>query len=72
MTPFIGENGNWWIGEKDTGMKAAADTAVSAGSGNTSAASPALIAVGIIAGLALLGNFGLILYIVLKRKKSFV
>ena len=50
----------------------AADTAVSAGSGNTSAASPALIAVGIIAGLALLGNFGLILYIVLKRKKSLV
>ncbi len=72
MTPFIGENGNWWIGEKDTGMKAAVDTAVQANSGNTSAASPALIAVGIIAGLALLGNFGLILYIVLKRKKSLV
>ena len=23
LTPFIGENGNWWIGETDTGVKAA-------------------------------------------------
>lgn len=22
LTPFIGENGNWWIGETDTGVKA--------------------------------------------------
>ena len=22
-TPFIGENGNWWIGTTDTGVKAA-------------------------------------------------
>lgn len=22
-TPFIGENGNWWIGNTDTGIKAA-------------------------------------------------
>ncbi len=74
LTPFIGENGNWWIGEKDTGVKAAAEAAVPAGSGNisASAASPALIAIGIIAGLALLGNLGLILYIVLKKKKNIV
>ena len=74
LTPFIGENGNWWIGEKDTGVKAAADAAVPAGSGNISesAASPALIAVGIVAGIALLGNLGLILYIVLKKKNSLV
>ncbi len=74
LTPFIGENGNWWIDKKDTGVKAAAEVAVPAGPGNISesAASPALIAVGIIAGLALLGNFSLILYIVLKRKKSLV
>lgn len=25
-TPFIGANGNWWIGEKDTGVTAAAST----------------------------------------------
>lgn len=24
-TPFIGENGNWWIGEVDTGVRAAAE-----------------------------------------------
>ena len=74
LTPFIGENGNWWIGEKDTGVKAAADAAIPAGSGNISesAATPALIAVGIVAGIALLGNLGLILYIVLKKKNSLV
>ena len=71
LTPFIGENGNWWIGEKDTGVKAA-DAAVPAGSGNISAASPALMVIGSVAGLALLGNLGLILYIVLKKKKSLV
>ena len=71
LTPFIGENGNWWIGEKDTGVKAT-DAAVHASSGNIStfATSPALIAVGSVAGLALLGNLGLIFYIVLKKKKS--
>ena len=71
LTPFIGENGNWWIGEKDTGVKAA-DAAVPAGSGNISAASPALMVIGSVAGLALLGNLGLILYIVLKKKKGLV
>ena len=76
LTPFIGENGNWWIGEKDTGVKAVADVAVPAGFGNISegnisepASSPALIVIGSVAGLALLGNLGLILYIVLKKKK---
>ena len=49
LTPFIGENGNWWIGEKDTGVKAAADAAVPAGSGNISASSPALIVIGSVA-----------------------
>ena len=51
-------------------MKAAVDAAVPAGSGNVSATSSALLAVGIVAGLALLGNLGLILYIVLKKKKD--
>ena len=72
LTPFIGENGNWWIGEKDTGVKAAADAVVPAGSGNISVASPALLVIGSVAGLALLGNLGLILYIVLKKKKGLV
>ena len=72
LTPFIGENGNWWIGEKDTAMKAGIHVPVSGNTENTSAASPALIAIGIIAGLALLSNFGLILYIVMKKKKSVI
>ncbi len=71
LTPFIGENGNWWIGEKDTGVKAAA-AAVPACYGNISASAPALIVIGSVAGVALLGNLGLILYIVLKKKKSLV
>ena len=71
LTPFIGENGNWWIGEKDTGVKAA-DAAVPACYGNISASAPALIVIGSVAGAALLGNLGLILYIVLKKKKSLV
>lgn len=25
LTPFIGENGNWWIGEEDTGAKASSE-----------------------------------------------
>ena len=72
LTPFIGENGNWWIGKKDTGVKAAAEVAVPEGSGNISASSPALMVIGSVAGAALLGNLGLILYIVLKKKKSLV
>ncbi len=72
LAPSIGENGNWWIGEKDTGVKAVADAAVPAGFGNISASSPALIVIGSVAGLALLGNLGLILYIVLKKKKGLV
>ena len=71
LTPFIGENGNWWIGEKDTGVKAV-EAAVSACYGNISASAPALIVIGSVAGVALLGNLGLILYIVLKKKKSLV
>lgn len=26
-TPYIGENGNWWIGEVDTGVRAEVDSA---------------------------------------------
>ena len=25
LVPYIGENGNWWIGDKDTGVKARGD-----------------------------------------------
>ena len=32
QAPYIGENGNWWIGTTDTGVKATADDAVPAAS----------------------------------------
>jgi hypothetical protein len=25
VTPHIGENGNWWVGDNDTGVKASGD-----------------------------------------------
>lgn len=67
LTPFIGENGHWWIGETDTGVSAAVD---SASADRASMTSPVLILICIAAGLALLGNIGLILYIVLRKKKA--
>lgn len=30
LTPYIGENGNWWIGEEDTGVKASNAEAIQA------------------------------------------
>ena len=33
LTPFIGENGNWWIGETDTGVKAQGDTGATGAQG---------------------------------------
>lgn len=27
-TPYIGENGNWWIGSEDTGVKASGGTQI--------------------------------------------
>ena len=62
LTPFIGDNGNWWIGELDTGVKAAAPSP---------AASTATIIIGTAAGLALAGNIALALTLrsVLKKKE---
>ena len=62
LTPFIGDNGNWWIGELDTGVKAAA---------SSPAASTATIVIGAAAGLALAGNIALALTLrsVLKKKE---
>ncbi len=56
LTPFIGDNGNWWIGDTDTGVKAVADN-------NTTN-----IVVGGVAGISLLSNIGLIIYILKKKK----
>ena len=62
LTPYIGDNGNWWLGEKDTGVSAIAS------SESDLLSSPVIITIGTIAGLALISNAGLILYIVFKKK----
>lgn len=66
LTPYIGENGHWWIGEKDTGVQAEA-------SGNTGN-SPVIIIIGAVAGLALLWCIVLsvVLYHALKKKADFI
>ena len=56
LTPYIGDNGNWWIGEKDTEVKAVYDDHF-------------LLLITLI-GLSLLTNCGLILYLILKNKKQ--
>ena len=62
LTPYIGDNGNWWLGEKDTGVSAIAS------SESDLLSSPVIITIGTIAVLALMSNVGLILYIVFKKK----
>ena len=66
LTPYIGDNGNWWIGDKDTGVQAEA----SVSTGN----SPVIIIIGVVAGLAILGCIVLsvILYNVLKKKTDLI
>ncbi|MBE6608493.1 MAG: hypothetical protein E7633_08045, partial [Ruminococcaceae bacterium] len=61
QTPYIGENGNWWIGDTDTGVKAAGDD------GKDGAITVAT-AVG---GTALISNIALIAWILIKKKRLF-
>lgn len=68
--PFVGENGNWWVGEKDTGVKASADRAAAAEEPAGAGKSPLAILAVAVAGVSLLINIVLILYNVLKKKKS--
>ena len=72
LLPFMGANGNWWIGEKDTGVKAAADSTIAAGSSAIVEKSPLAVIAVTVAGTSLLSNIVLILYIVLKKKKGLV
>ena len=57
QTPHIGENGNWYVGDTDTGVKAE----VSEG---------ALIAVGATAGVALAGTGAMFVWLMIERKKN--
>ena len=68
--PFVGENGNWWVGEKDTGVKASADRAAAAEEPAGAGKSPLAILAVAVAGVSLLINIVLILYNVLKKKQS--
>ncbi len=65
LTPRIGENGNWWLGDTDTGVPAAAATA-------DTASPPWMIVIGAAAGLSLLGCIALALALrgVLKKQKT--
>ena len=61
LIPCIGENGNWWSGDTDTGVKAMADKAASAGDAHAKESSIAVAAAAAaIAGAALTGNIVLL------------
>ena len=61
QTPYIGENGNWWIGETDTGVKAAGDDGKDG----------AIIAATAVGGTALISNIALIAWALIKKKRLF-
>ena len=66
LTPFIGENGNWWIGDSDTGVKAVAEQTAQKGTDTITVVSI------VVASAALLSNLALVVWIVTKKKKVLV
>ena len=66
LTPFIGENGNWWIGDTDTGVKAVAEQTAQKGTDTITVVSI------VVASVALLSNLALVVWIVTKKKKVLV
>jgi len=61
QTPYIGENGNWWIGDTDTGVKATGDDGKDG----------AIIAATAVGGTALISNIALIAWTLIKKKRLF-
>ena len=61
QTPYIGENGNWWIGDTDTGVKAAGDDGKDG----------AIIVATAVGGTALISNIVLIAWTLIKKKRLF-
>ena len=61
QTPYIGENGNWWIGDTDTGVKAAGDDGKDG----------AIIVATAVGGTALISNIALIAWALIKKKRLF-
>lgn len=66
LTPFIGENGNWWIGDTDTGVKAVAEQTAQKGTDTITVVSI------VVASVALLSNLALVVWIATKKKKVLV
>lgn len=66
LTPFIGENGNWWIGDTDTGIKAVAEQTAQKGPDTITVVSI------VVASVALLSNLALVVWIATKKKKVLV
>lgn len=48
LTPYIGENGNWWIGETDTGVRAEVTGGGGGGGENGATFTPAVSPEGVI------------------------
>ena len=61
MTPFIGDDGNWWIGDTDTGVKAAGDDGKDG----------AIVVATAVGGTALISNIALIAWTLIKKKRLF-
>lgn len=61
QTPYIGENGNWWIGDTDIGVKAAGDDGKDG----------AVIVATAVGGTALISNIALIAWTLIKKKRLF-
>ena len=59
--PYIGTNGNWWIGNTDTGVKAAGDDGKDG----------AIIVATAVGGTALISNIALIAWTLIKKKRLF-
>ena len=61
LTPYIGENGNWWIGETDTGVKAKGVDGKDA----------VVVTSAVVSGAAVTSNIAVIIASVIKRRKRF-
>ena len=64
--PTIGTNGNWWVGNSDTGVKAGAEQTAQKEADTITVVSVAA------ASAALLSNIALLVWIVTRKKKALV
>ena len=62
LTPYIGENGNWWIGETDTGVKAK----------GVDGKDVVVVTSTVVSGAAVTSNIAVIISSAIKRRKRFL